>query len=339
MWHRLSLRYPMRGAALLTVIMITAVIAIISIAMLMAQRVNIYETSLVDRISQLYAAMQGMQDRAKQELLSEALKQKGQLTTYEASYPVIHFSGIDMAGQISDAQGRFNINLLMQTAYRPYFAKLITTVDDQISAHDAMEIASMVSRWIMPINPREKGESVLMPHLPMAHRSELRSVPGISARLMQRLAPYVVALPKQVRVNLNAVSAPVLYSLFSSKEVSFEQVKGLLVCRQAHQGFANALVFVQCLQEQNLDDNAIASHLVTFNSQYYLLDVQVQQSEQQMHLQSLIALQSGSGRTQPTQGVASLLALARGEARLQDLSASSQASLDQLRATILWQSW
>lgn len=327
-----------RGAALLTVIMVTAVLAIVASAMLVSQHLSIYETGLVTQTSRWFHALQGMQNMVRQDVLLLALKKHKPPATFAKNYGQQTIDGVQVSGSVADAQGRFNINLLRQTANRPVFARLLQTLDHSLAAKDAMALSIAVSEWVMA----DKSGAGKAPHLPMALASELRLVPGISAAWMQKLAPFVIALPQKTKVNINAASAPVFYSLLNHKGIDMGDVKSVLQCRNAMGGFSKSKDVTRCLQAQNMNSSWLDMKLVSFNSQYFLLTAKAAAQDQVIPMQSLIALQSRQAAAKSEQASAQQSQKQSTGVSVKAAALTQAAATKQVndwRAIILWQAW
>lgn len=120
-----------------------------------------------------------------------------------------------VSGEIADLQSRFNVNWLSNIEdpeARDAFARLLSELGlpDSRAASiidfvtPGAKSGSAFARRVPPISPR--GGPVVM-------FEQLAHVPGLSARELERLRPYVSALPGDATLNINTASAPVLRSL------------------------------------------------------------------------------------------------------------------------------
>ncbi len=120
-----------------------------------------------------------------------------------------------VALQLTDLQGRFNLNNLLTPGgtvdelAKARFATLLSTLGIQTNFTDAL------IGWISknPLFATASRSSRTPAGQPLFSVTELRDIPGISAADYRRLAPYVCALPVGTPVNLNSASAPVLIAL------------------------------------------------------------------------------------------------------------------------------
>ncbi|MDF1796909.1 MAG: type II secretion system minor pseudopilin GspK [Coxiellaceae bacterium] len=298
-----------RAAALIVAIMVTVVVATIATAMMVSQHLDIFETGMVSNMTSMMSATQGIQDMVKQQLLELALKNKKKRTimTFAENIQPIDINGVKVSGQVSDAQARFNINLLTQTANIPPFAKLITAVDGNFDHKVAMAVAQQVSAWVRKskvASGYQSGVTYQLAHRPMADITELRLVSGVTASLMQKLFPYTVALPPKTKMNLNAVSAPVMWALFKDKKVTMDKVQAIIACRKSSKGFKSVKVFTKCMQAQNVGSQAINSKLMTYDSKFFVLEAPASKQNQRIVNTSLIAIGTSIPQWQSKQQIA-----------------------------------
>ena len=122
--------------------------------------------------------------------------------------------------QLSDLQGRFNLNDLLTPAgmvdpiAQARFRQLQTTLGIQT------DLSPLLIGWISK-NPlfATSGRSGRIPAgQALFSVTELRDIPGISAADYRLLAPYVCALPTGTPINLNSASPTVLIALGASPD-------------------------------------------------------------------------------------------------------------------------
>ena len=122
-----------------------------------------------------------------------------------------------LSGQLSDLQGRFNLNWLSARnplRYGRAFDRLIGGLGLPPALGTA--IRGHLRRGGVP-NPAPYFNRPL-PIRPQGGRigsvAALRTVPGMTDAAFDRLAPFVAALPQRSRLNVNTAPAPVLAALF-----------------------------------------------------------------------------------------------------------------------------
>lgn len=306
-----------KGGALISALFITAICAMMAVALAVRQRLLIHEGELIIRADQAYLDLQGVQYWAMaqiQQFLAQknAIHQQPLLTKFAP----IKLDGMTIWGDIEDAQGKFNLNDLMNSANQPRFVKLATA--DGIPADIAANIAQVITAWVTnAINDTQDRYYLTLhppyraPHFPMADKSELRLVAGVTPEIYQALSPDVIALPVQkttpqspsassetppeaensaqsgvsaTPINVNSASAAVFLTL--DPKMNIAQANNLVACRKQHNGyFMHQQDFISaCGQHaQGLSLSPITTH-----SAYYLVHAFAQRKDVTMQLTSLL---------------------------------------------------
>lgn len=141
----------------------------------------------------------------------------------------VSIEGGSVSGSITDLQGRFNINNLVEPeggvdeAQVNQFRLLLRALGVEAEAVEALPEA--VTDWIdsdsitRPLGGAETSEYLLetppyrAPNAPIVDVSELRLVKGMTAETMALLRDHVCALPPGTRLNVNTASKFLLMSL------------------------------------------------------------------------------------------------------------------------------
>jgi general secretion pathway protein K len=130
-----------------------------------------------------------------------------------------------VSGYIEDAQGRFNLNSLavngkMDPIALAVFGRLLSTLglppglaeaaadwideDDELISQNSAE-----SGYYLALQPPYRPSS-----LPFGSVEELLRVRGFSAVILDKLRPFVIALPNAAPINVNTASPELLSALF-----------------------------------------------------------------------------------------------------------------------------
>ncbi|MBY5974329.1 type II secretion system minor pseudopilin GspK [Ferrimonas balearica] len=121
-----------------------------------------------------------------------------------------------IAGQLTDLQGRFNLNwLATEDAEAASNAFLALGRQLDVSPQLISAIRDML-RPAGPLDPTPYWRStppVMVPGGPIDHVAQIRVVPGVSGEIYDRLAPYLAALPADSRLNVNTAPAILLASV------------------------------------------------------------------------------------------------------------------------------
>ena len=152
----------------------------------------------------------------------------------------------EVAGEIQDWSGRFNVNNLAP-AGKPdlnaaaQFARLLSAVD--VSPSQAEQLAQRVQSWISARADAPAGATGSRtpagwrpPHGPLADLGELRAIDGFDEGLLQRLKPLAVAVPAPSKININTAPAEVLFALTTGMDLSAASV---LVAERERSWFRN----------------------------------------------------------------------------------------------------
>jgi general secretion pathway protein K len=214
------------GVALITVLLITAVITIIVASMATQQSVDIRRTANILDRNQAYLFTLGAEDWAKRVLDED--RKKGsldyRLEDWAVSLPPIEVEGGSISGFIQDRNGCFNLNNLVENGvgrpddinrFRRLLAALELSPDLADAIVDWIDTDNQVS---YPGGAESDYYARLDPPYAIANRtlissSELAAVKGMTPEIMAKLRPQVCALPKRTRININTATPEVLMTL------------------------------------------------------------------------------------------------------------------------------
>lgn len=207
------------GLALISVLLIFAIVAVLATAMIERQSLDIQRSANLQAQQQAraytsgieYAVRSGLQldfeaDKAVDHLLEE--------WAIPRTYPLQ--PGIAEI-QIFDAQARFNLNSLHKTASNrsaqtQRFKNLLAELGlEEIIAERTQQFIddeSMVDNDYLNAEPAYRASYALF-----KHPSELLLVEGVDALTYQKLIPYVSALPVGATLNVNTASNKVMAAL------------------------------------------------------------------------------------------------------------------------------
>ncbi len=134
----------------------------------------------------------------------------------------------EVSGELRDQSGLFNLNNLAPggRASEPQAEAFVRlAVATGIGESQARDIALAITDWIdtdaLSIATAgdesnlfsAAGASQSPPNVELAHVDELSSIPGLDAEAVERLHPFVTALPAPSQVNANTASAEVLHAM------------------------------------------------------------------------------------------------------------------------------
>ena len=218
-----------RGVALITAMLIVALVAIIGAGMLSQMNLALHRSGNIWQSEQAWWYAVGIEN-----WLGKLLRQDAQYTEVDSlderwAEPVdyLPLDGGALQGRVVDLQGRFNLNNLgtgNAEAAMAQFQRLIELVADTDTV-TARTIAASTRDWVdADINPTrpDGAEDNHYLGLTPAYRagntfmispSELRLIKGVTDEIYTALAPYISALPESTPINVNTAPAPVLATL------------------------------------------------------------------------------------------------------------------------------
>lgn len=232
---RVGTRQRQQGVALITAILITALVTVAAVAMATRQQLDIRRTGNQLEADQAYLYALGMEEWAKQ-VLRDDLRNSAIDTLQEdwhTQLPPIPVEGGSIQGSLEDMQGRFNLNNLLddqdvnKTDVKQVegIQRLLTQVSRaEEDINFSPFLANAVADWIDPnLNTLADGAEDLeylgtrVPYRAanrfMVSTSELQAVAGFSPEGVRVLRDLVTALPAKTAVNVNTASEVVLMTL------------------------------------------------------------------------------------------------------------------------------
>ncbi|MDT0618673.1 type II secretion system minor pseudopilin GspK [Salinisphaera sp. P385] len=269
-----------RGVALLTALMVVALVAMLGAGMLTRMNIAMHRGGnlWLDQQALWYAV--GVESWVGEILRRD--RENNQIDTLEEPWaqPVdyLPIEGGAISGQVIDLQGRLNINNLAGGQAQQaldQFIRLIQLVGET-DAVTARAVAQSTRDWIdadiqptLPDGAEDDYYLGLSPayrtaNRPMTDVSELRSVRGMNAELFQRLAPYITALPTATAVNVNTAPAPVLASIAEGLDLAMATD---LVEQREEAAWESVEAF---LQNETLAGREISAENLSVASSYFM---------------------------------------------------------------------
>lgn len=270
-----------RGVALITVMLVVALVTVICAALLLRQQLAIRSTGnqLLVRQAQYYAE--------GGELLAKALlrrdQEQGVVDNLAEPWanPRLQFpldEGGELRLRIDDLSGRFNLNSLAVTGEAGELALLrFRRLLQQLQLSPAY--AERLQDWL-DVNQEASGSAgaeddqylLLDPAYRtgpgrIADVSELRLLLGMKEADYRRLAPFVSALPSQVELNINTASAQVLACLGEGIPASALQSA---IDGRGRSGYSDVGGFVQ-----QLSSYGVSAQGLGIGSQYFRVTTEV----------------------------------------------------------------
>ncbi len=298
-----------RGVALITVLLVVAIVTVVSAAMVARQQLSIRATSNQLQARQAWHYALGGEALA-QAILARDLKggEPGAaaidhlLEPWAQPLPAFEIDQGEILVRIEDLAGRFNLNDLLRDqqpnpAAVEQFRRLLLRL--QISAPYAERLLDWIDPDQQPSGELGAEDNVYLgldtPYRSAGRRlhdlSELRLLLDMREEDFQRLAPYVVALPPNVPLNVNTASATVLSSL--SDNLSLGAAESLVELRRSAP-FRNSAAF---LAQPAMAGTTLQGTALAVGSQFFQATSEVRLGDRRLALVSLLQReQDGSVR-------------------------------------------
>jgi general secretion pathway protein K len=293
-----------RGVALITALLIAALVTVVAVAMASRQQLDVRRTGNLLESDQAYMYALGMEAWAAQVLIEDAANSSvdSRDEIWATKIPPLPVEGGLISGSLEDMQSRFNLNNLIDSMGQAdqkqirMFQTLLTLVNAaEPKAQLSPFVANRVADWIdQDLNALADGAEDLEylnltpPYRAanqfMASPSELSALRGVSADAVAALLPFVSALPEPTTINVNTAPELVLMSL--DKDITPAIAETLVSLRE--QGpFEKVNDFVKKLHDDY--DIDVDSNMVSVSSEYFLVSADAAIGRTQLHLYSLLA--------------------------------------------------
>jgi len=251
------------GVALITAILVVALATIAATSISSNHQLTIRRTENTVFGSQAWAYIHGGESWVKiilaRDLDDSEIDFEGE--SWATELPPLPLPGGFITGQISDEQGKININNLVSGDEVNETTRLRVQRLFSLLELDENLIQAIID-WIDPnINalPPDGAEDdyytrLEQPYLTanqqMSHISELRLVKGFDQETYDLVTPFITALPEITSININTAPATVIASL--ADEVALRTAENIVEERQAA-GFDSLQAFVSSPLVENLD--------------------------------------------------------------------------------------
>jgi len=241
-----------RGIALITAILIVSLAVIAATAILSAGSMSIQRTSTLQETEKAWWYATGVEAWVKGILQRDARMNKLDALSDIWAQPVagLPIENGFLAGQISDMQGRFNLNNFgfadaagqdSEAAFKKWQTVFIRLFEQlEIEPALARPISEAIKDWVdrdqnpTPYDGAEDNEYLgnsrgsgqppyRTANRPMMSVTELMAVKGVTPEIYRALLPYVSALPLRTTINVNTAPEPVLRALAAQPSPSLEE--------------------------------------------------------------------------------------------------------------------
>lgn len=296
-----------RGMAIISALLIAAVVAVIAAGMLTRQSVFTRALEAEQARVQGAAVLSGGLEISRR-MLWEA-RQQDALTRLDQPWaqPInsgpLNTLGDGFEGHLQDQQGKFNLRNLVanervDAGQLRSFERLCETIG--IDARVAQRISQrVIASYPKLLSPPASGQSLVesarassprtirtpVPATQPMLRSleELRGIEGINERVLARLAQYVSIIPAKTWVNGNTASAEVLAAVVPG--LSLSRARAVVAERDRGQWFINRGDFVNRLRLPQLSVDGLN---VGMTSEWFLLHGQARREQRRVSMDALL---------------------------------------------------
>ena len=290
-----------RGAALLTVLLIVAVVSVLAATALERMRLATRLAQNAVALDQARAYAMATETMAATRI-SGILARDATRVTLQGDWagrpiplPVPQGSA---TATVTDGGNCFNLNglvlrgqegrLIARTASVDQFARLMRLL--QIDGQTAQRVAAATADWIdsdeaaLPSGAEDSSYAGRTPAYRtagtlMADVSELRAVAGVTPALYATLRPFVCALPRAapVRLNVNTLlpEQAALLAMLLPDTLDVGRARGLIAARPIT-GFASTVAFWQGLSAQGISPGQEGPAQTAVTTQWFGLRVDVE---------------------------------------------------------------
>ena len=290
-----------RGVALITAVLIVALVTTAAATMASRQQLDIRRTSNIFDADRAWLFAIGGEDWARGLLRRDAensdVDHLGE--DWAEVLPPLVVEGAVLSGAMEDLQGRFNLNNLVNDEGEPVeleikrLERLLKLVE--LESTLAAAVVDWVDENVDPLFPDGAEDDFYMQqspayraaNRPMISTSELALVKGIGYEGYQKLLPYVTALPKRTPLNVNTAPALVLATVID--DLTEADGEGLVEAR-GEEGFASVDDF---LEQSVFKDLEIDKSTLSVSSDYFLVTAAAEFGRSRTTLFSLLSRDGG----------------------------------------------
>lgn len=286
-----------RGTALITAVLVTALVAVTAAAMATRQELDIRRTANLVNGDQAYLYALGMETWAIQILARDRLDngEDHLAEGWASKISPIEVEGGALAGEVIDLQGRLNLNGLLKggkvdTVQLARFQNLLRLLN--LDPNLAAPLIDWLDADPDPGIP-DGAEDLEYLNLTPAYRSangplvtpgDLLAIKGYTRAVVDVLSPFISTLPEATALNLNTAPATVLQAL--SDKMTSTDAESLVSARaELDKGFPSVAAF---LQRDEVAGTGLKAAGLSLSSEYFLVTANVQFGDRQNRLYSLL---------------------------------------------------
>lgn len=300
-----------QGVAFITAMLIMVIATIIGISISERIQISTKRTANIIHHDLAYQYNLGGESWAALILLRdlEDDSKNGYLDSFREGWstqlPVTAFDEGTITGQITDLQSRFNINNLLldnntinkaplDNPSIQYFKRLLVILELD------PDLVYGVIDWLDPDNNisypygaedeeyRDNQPSYLTANQLMLDKSELALIKGFTPEIVNKLLPYVTALPTFTEININTASKELLLALDPSIS---DEIANAIVEKRNSSSFISKITFIDFIDdllEEGQRSQANISYLMDVSTDYFMINSMVNIGRAKSGLQSTL---------------------------------------------------
>ena len=228
------------GFALITVLLVVALVTIIATQLIYQQSLTVQRSINILHQSQATAVAWGLETWIKKALALDAKYSKTDNLEEQWAQPMfpVPFEDGEISGQLFDLQGRINLNNLQERDKNKL--KLWQAIVQRLLVQQGLDVNlhEVITDWVdidnnASINGAESDTYLLKkPAYRAANQKlvlvqELGLLEGFNAKIVKQITPFVTALPKITKINVNTAEIVVLQALtdWMTEEIATMWVK------------------------------------------------------------------------------------------------------------------
>ena len=279
-----------RGIAVVTAILVAALVASLAFALTARERQWLNQMGNRNDLSAAQANAFAAVDLARLTLRDDMRSSQADhlLEAWTVPVPPIDIDEGKVGGRLSELQGRFNLFTLQSVG--KVDERALAALQRLLAARGlptawAEKIAAAMTAQALQIELQASRTASKTRHklLPIANLAELAALTGIDAAKLAALETLVVILPEASAVNVNFASPEVLMAVTPGLNTTEAEQ---LVSRRASAYFKSVAEFTAALPER-LRTTAVSS-AYTVESQYFLFEAQSWFGRAQVRLLALL---------------------------------------------------
>jgi general secretion pathway protein K len=284
-----------KGLALITAMLVVAIAATTAAYLSLDQQIWLRQAQNLSDRAQAEVVRAGALEWAITILAKDAKDNKSDDLTenWAKPLPALAVEGGQVTGQITDAQGLFNINNLVRNG-NPSAPDIGTFQHLLLSLSIDPNLTDAVVDWIDADSDKLPYGAEDLDYLqmktpyraanqPLQSVDELRLVRGFTPEIVEKLRPWITALPQPTEINVNTAPKEVLSALFYTLPTAAEQI---ISTREQHP-YTDPAELAKKIQELAAGKN-IPQAFYGIKSSYFEVTVETQFGRYQRTTQALI---------------------------------------------------